>query len=109
MDDVQEIAAEDCFRFGHGHEMKFRKKSKVNFRITYSEILKPPSGELYTIDAIVFFLKHFKNDYKEYLQEAMAQRVPIVAHRGKGSFNDYVDRFYAFFDHLPTPCRQFID
>ena len=83
MDDVQEIAAEDCFRFGHGHEMKFRKKSKVNFRITYSEILKPPNGELYTIDAIVFFLKHFKNDYKEYLQEAMAQRVPIVAHRGK--------------------------
>ena len=33
------------------------------------------------IDAIVFFLKHFKGDYKEYLQEAMAQRVPIVAHR----------------------------
>ena len=26
----------------------------------------------------------------------------------KGSCNNYIDRFLAFFDHLPTSCRQFI-
>ena len=26
----------------------------------------------------------------------------------KGPFNNYVDGFYAFFDQLPTPRRQFI-
>ena len=85
MTGIELSTAEDCLRFGNGHEFKLRKKAKVNFRITYSEILKPPSGELYTVDAVVFFLQHFvtgNRDYKEYLQKAMAQRVPIVAHRG---------------------------
>ena len=49
MTDIKNNDLEDCFQFGHGHEMKIKKKSKVNFRITYSEILKPPNGELYTI------------------------------------------------------------
>ena len=85
MTGIEISTAEDCLKFGNGHEFKLRKKAKVNFRITYSEILKPPSGELYTVDAVVFFLQNFvtgSRDYKEYLQKAMAQRVPIVAHRG---------------------------
>ena len=31
---------------------------------------------------------------------------PQVYHRGP--FNNYIERFSAFFDHLPTPRRQFI-
>ena len=67
--------------FGNGHEIKLRKNAKVNFKITYSEVLKPPNGELYSVDSVVFFLQHFKGDYKEYLQLAMSKRVPIIAHR----------------------------
>ena len=81
MTDIKDTGDEEGFSFGHGHEIRLRKKAKVNFRITYSEILKPPNGELYSVDAVVFFLQHFKNDYKEYLSLALAQRVPIIAHR----------------------------
>ena len=33
MTDIKDSHDEDCFRFGHGHEIRLRKKAKVNFEI----------------------------------------------------------------------------
>ena len=95
---IEDCVEEDCLKFGHGHEIKLRKKAKVNFRITYSEVLEPPSGKLYTVDAVVFFLQTFdtgSRDFKDYFQEAMIKRIPIVAHRGKTvDVSHIVNRLY---------------
>ena len=68
------------FQFGHGHDIKIRKRAKVNFKITYSEVLKT-GGSLYTVESLVFFLQNFTGDYKEYLKSCLSARMPLVAHR----------------------------
>ena len=40
--------------------------------------------------------------------ERTLNKIEKSGEKVRGPFNNYVDRFYAFFDHLPTPRRQFI-
>lgn len=84
MTNVDEVDDGQSIQFGHGHLIKFNKKTKVNFKITYSEVLNQQNGsEFYTFDAIFFFLYNLRymSDYKDYMAEALANRVPLVAHR----------------------------
>lgn len=67
--------------FKNGHQVRINKRSKVNFKITFSDLLKEPKGELYRMEEVVFFLKNFNGDFKEYLQKCLDSRVPIIAHR----------------------------
>lgn len=78
------------FQFGHGHDIKIRKRSKVNFKITYSDILKT-GGSLYTVEALVFFLQNFSGDYKQYLKSCMSARMPLVAHRDHFNLLAYME------------------
>ena len=78
------------FQFGHGHEIKIRRRSKVNFKITYGDILKT-GGSLYTVEALVFFLQNFSGDYKQYLKSCMSARMPLVAHRDHFNLLAYME------------------